>query len=235
MHDLPASPDNSIAAQPRIGFVGTGIMGASMAGHLLAAGHELHVHSRTRDKALPLVERGGIWHDTPADVAAASDVVITMLGLPSDVEEVYFGGAGGRVAETSLLGRSRPGTLLIDMTTSSPALAARIAEAAAARGLAAIDAPVSGGDVGARNATLVIMVGGAEDAFARAQPILARLGSSVTRLGPAGSGQRWSPARSPTARAKPPARCLAGCCAAAQVAEKAATRRVQHAIHRSFA
>ena len=190
MHDLPAIPENSVAPPARIGFVGTGIMGASMAGHLLSAGHELHVHSRTRAKSLPLVERGAVWHDTPADAAAASDVVITMLGLPSDVEEVYFGRAGGRPTEASLLGRSRPGTLLIDMTTSSPALASRIAEAAVARGLAAIDAPVSGGDVGARNATLVIMVGGDEDAFARARPILGRLGSSVTRLGPPGAGQR---------------------------------------------
>ena len=162
-----------------------------MAGHLLAAGHALHVHNRTRGKAQPLVDRGATWHDTPADVAAASDVVITMLGLPSDVEQVYFGGPSRHEpAGNSLLGSGRPGTLMIDMTTSSPVLAARISEAAARRQLAAIDAPVSGGDVGARNATLVIMAGGERHDFERARPILERLGSSITLLGPAGAGQR---------------------------------------------
>ncbi len=177
---------------PRIGFVGTGIMGRSMAGHLLAAGHELHVFNRTRHKAEPLLAAGAVWHDDPGGVAATSDVVITMLGLPADVEEVYFGSAaaGATAPSAGLLDRGRPGTLLIDMTTSSPALAARITTAAESRGLAAIDAPVSGGDVGARNATLVIMAGGDDAAFARARPVLDRLGKSVTLLGPAGAGQR---------------------------------------------
>ena len=177
---------------PRIGFVGTGIMGRSMAGHLLAAGHEVHVFNRTREKAQPLLTAGAHWHDDPGSVAAASDVVITMLGLPADVEEVYFGGGdvGTQSPVAGLLDRGRPGTLLIDMTTSSPALAARIAAAATARGLAAIDAPVSGGDIGARNATLVIMAGGDTAAFARARPVLDRLGKSITLLGPAGAGQR---------------------------------------------
>lgn len=183
-------PENTVLPLPRIGFVGTGIMGSSMAGHLLAAGHDLHVHSRTRAKSLPLVERGATWHDTPGDVAAASDIVITMVGLPSDVEEVYFGGPRREPADHSLLGRGRPGTLFIDMTTSSPTLAIRIAEAANDRQLAAIDAPVSGGDIGARNATLVIMAGGDAPTFERARPILERLGSSITLLGPAGAGQR---------------------------------------------
>lgn len=183
-------PKTTPSQPTRIGFVGTGIMGSSMAGHLLAAGHDLHVHSRTRAKSLPLIERGAAWHDTPGDVAAVSDIVITMLGLPTDVEEVYFGATQRGPADESLLGRARPGTLFIDMTTSSPTLAARIAEAAAARGLAAIDAPVSGGDVGARRATLVIMAGGAQSAFERARPILERMGSSITLLGPAGAGQR---------------------------------------------
>jgi 3-hydroxyisobutyrate dehydrogenase len=178
----------------RIGFVGTGIMGSSMAGHLLAAGHEVHVSSRTPAKARSLVERGAHWHDRPAGVAAACDTVITMLGLPSDVAEVYFGEAhsedGTVPTATSILATARPGTLLVDMTTSSPGLASRIAETAAARGLEAIDAPVSGGDVGARNATLVIMAGGEAAAFDRARPILAHLGTSITHLGPAGAGQR---------------------------------------------
>ena len=180
------------ATLPRIGFVGTGIMGGSMAGHLLTAGHELHVHNRTREKAAPLVAAGSHWHDDPGSVAANSDIVITMLGLPSDVEQVYFGHHDGPPDRRAagLLERARPGTLLIDMTTSSPALAERIAGAATARGLAAIDAPVSGGDVGARNASLVIMAGGDVAALERARPLLDRMGKSVTRLGPAGAGQR---------------------------------------------
>jgi 3-hydroxyisobutyrate dehydrogenase len=190
MPDHPSTVASS--SLPRIGFVGTGIMGCSMAGHLLAAGHELHVFNRTRHKAEPLLAAGAVWHGDPGSVAAASDVVITMLGLPADVEEVYFGGVAAEapIGSAGLLGRGRPGTLFIDMTTSSPSLAGRIAAAAAARGLAAIDAPVSGGDVGARNATLVIMAGGDTAAFARARPVLDRLGKSVTLLGPAGAGQR---------------------------------------------
>ena len=167
-------------------FIGTGIMGGSMAGHLLAAGHPLHVHSRTRAKTELLLARGAIWHDTPASAAADSQVVFTMLGLPSDVEQVYF----GTDASPGIIATAAPGSLLIDMTTSSPQLAERIAAAAAARGLAAVDAPVSGGDVGARNAQLVIMAGGDQPAFERARPLLELLGKSVTRLGPAGSGQR---------------------------------------------
>jgi len=167
----------------RVGFIGTGIMGRSMAGHLQAAGHPLHVHNRTRAKAEPLLAAGARWHDRPGDVAAVADVVFTMLGFPHDVEEVYLGDAG-------LVARARPGGLLVDMTTSSPALAARIAAAAAARRIDCLDAPVSGGDVGARNATLVIMAGGTPTAFERALPLLERLGRSITLLGPAGCGQR---------------------------------------------
>lgn len=173
-----------------VGFIGTGIMGSSMAGHLLAAGHRLHVHNRSRSKAEPLLARGATWHDSPATAAAEAAVVITMLGLPADVEEVYFGGTHRVPAGRGLIDAARPGTLLVDMTTSSPTLAARIATAAAIRGLAAIDAPVSGGDVGARAATLVIMAGGDPGAFARAEPLFALLGRSATLLGPAGAGQR---------------------------------------------
>ena len=185
---MPAAPA-SLSRVP-VGFVGTGIMGASMAGHLLAAGHPLHVFNRTRSKAEPLLARGAIWHDDPAAVAAASDLVITMLGDPSDVEAVYFGSGGGVPPGPGLVEAARAGAILVDMTTSSPALAVRIATAAAARGLAALDAPVSGGDVGARNAALVIMVGGDDAAFERARPLFALMGRSATRLGPAGAGQR---------------------------------------------
>lgn len=175
-----------IQASAPVSVIGTGIMGGSIARHLLTAGHPLHVHTRTRAKAEPLLESGAIWHDTPESAAAAGEVVFTMLGLPGDVEQVYFGGDGSG----GIIRAAAPGSLLVDMTTSSPRLAERIAAAATARGLAAIDAPVSGGDVGARTATLVIMVGGDEAAFDRAKPLLEILGKAVTRLGPPGSGQR---------------------------------------------
>jgi 3-hydroxyisobutyrate dehydrogenase len=165
-------------------------MGGAMAGHLAAAGHPLHVFTRTRSKAEPLVARGATWHDSPAEVAAAAEIVITMLGEPVDVEEVYLGGTPRVPAGAGLVDAARPGSLLIDMTTSSPTLAEKIAAAAAARGVDSLDAPVSGGDVGARDATLVIMVGGEATAFARAHPLFALLGRSATLLGPAGSGQR---------------------------------------------
>ena len=131
-----------------VSFIGTGIMGSRMAEHLIANGHPLHVHNRTRKKAEALLKKGAVWHDTPESAVAASETVITMLGLPSDVEQVYFGqrtGAGG------ILAASKPGSLLIDMTTSSPNLAERISQAAEERGIESLDAPVSGGDVGARD------------------------------------------------------------------------------------
>lgn len=165
-----------------IAFIGTGVMGASMAAHLLDAGHRLRVFTRTRAKAAGLIERGARWCDTPGEAAAEADFVITMVGYPRDVEEVYFG-AGG------VLGRMPSGTIAIDMTTSSARLAEKIAAAAQARGGAALDAPVSGGDVGAREARLAIMVGGDEAAFARAQPLLARLGKNIVRQGGPGAGQ----------------------------------------------
>jgi 3-hydroxyisobutyrate dehydrogenase len=153
-----------------------------MAGHLLEAGHQVDVFNRTRARAEELLERGARWHDSARDVAAAADVVFLMLGYPHDVRETVLG-------DTGLLSTMRPGSLLIDMTTSQPALAVEIHEAAAAEGVDALDAPVSGGDVGARNATLVIMVGGDAGAFERAQPLLSALGRTVTLQGEAGAGQ----------------------------------------------
>jgi len=157
-----------------------------MAGHLLAAGYPLHVFTRPRSKAEGLLAAGAVWCDSPEAVAAAAEIVITIVGMPTDVEEVYF----GRDGEGGLIAAAQPGGLLIDMTTSSPSLAERIAEAATARGLQAVDAPVSGGDVGARNAALVIMAGGEEAAYERALPLLERMGKPITRLGAAGAGQR---------------------------------------------
>jgi 3-hydroxyisobutyrate dehydrogenase len=165
-----------------IAFIGTGVMGRSMAGHLLRAGHPVHVYNRTRQKADALVEAGAHWHDSAGAAAAAADVVITMLGFPKDVEENYL--APGGIVESA-----RPGALLIDMTTSSPLLAKRIAEAAAKRSLAALDAPVSGGDIGAREARLVIMVGGEASAFERAKPLFELMGKNIALHGAAGAGQ----------------------------------------------
>lgn len=165
-----------------IAFIGTGVMGRSMAGHLLQAGHSLHVHNRTREKAQPLIDAGAQWHDTPGSAAAQAEFVISIVGFPRDVEETYFEPSG-------ILANAKPGSVLIDMTTSSPGLARRIAEAASSRGLSALDAPVSGGDIGAREARLVIMVGGDEPAFNRAKPLFERMGKTIVLHGPAGSGQ----------------------------------------------
>jgi 3-hydroxyisobutyrate dehydrogenase len=165
----------------RIGFVGLGIMGQSMAGHLLAAGHPLRVYNRSRDKASALVERGAVWCDTPAAAATGCDVVITMVGYPRDVEEVWLGADG-------ILTQARD-ALLIDMTTSSPELGQRLAGEAARRGCRALDAPVSGGDIGAREARLSIMVGGDAVAFAQALPILQLMGKTIVHTGGAGTGQ----------------------------------------------
>lgn len=165
-----------------IGYIGLGVMGKSMAGHLLSAGHRLIVYTRSPDKAKPLLDRGAEWAESPAILAPRCDVIITMVGLPSDVEEVYLGDRG-------LLAHSRAGTLLVDMTTSSPDLAVRIHAAASAKGLKALDAPVSGGDTGARNASLTIMVGGDEDAYAEAEALFAIMGKTIVRQGGAGAGQ----------------------------------------------
>jgi 3-hydroxyisobutyrate dehydrogenase len=166
----------------RIGFIGLGIMGRSMAGHLLAAGYSLSVYNRSRDKADELVAKGASWCATPGDVAAASDIVITMVGFPHDVEQVYLGDNG-------IVQCAAPGAVLIDMTTSSPALAERIAAEAAKKGCHAIDAPVSGGDVGAREARLSIMVGADKAAFDKALPVLQKMGTSIVLQGDPGAGQ----------------------------------------------
>jgi 3-hydroxyisobutyrate dehydrogenase len=165
-----------------IAFIGTGVMGRSMAGHLLQAGHTLHVFNRTKAKAQPLLDAGAHWHDTAGAAAAQADFVFTIVGFPSDVEATYFGANG-------VLASARPGAVLVDMTTSSPLLARRIAEAAVAQGLSALDAPVSGGDVGAKEARLVIMVGGEAAAFARTRPLFELMGRNIILQGGPGAGQ----------------------------------------------
>ena len=166
----------------QVGFIGTGVMGRSMAGHLQTAGYGLRVYNRSRNKAEELIRHGAVWCDTPAAVAAGSDVVITIVGFPQDVSETYLGAHG-------LVAHARPGTILIDMTTSSPGLAEQIAVAAAARGVVALDAPVTGGDQGARAATLTILVGGDALAFESVRPLLACMGQQLVHVGPAGAGQ----------------------------------------------
>ena len=166
----------------RLGWVGTGVMGASLCGHLLGAGYGVTVTTRTRTKADPLLERGAAWADSPAGVAENSDVVFAMVGYPSEVEEVLLG-VDGAIAHLA------PGSIVVDMTSSRPALAVRIAEQAAEHGVHALDAPVSGGDVGARAGTLSIMVGGEPEVFDAVRPLLDVMGKTVVLQGPAGSGQ----------------------------------------------
>jgi 3-hydroxyisobutyrate dehydrogenase len=157
-------------------------MGSPMCEHLLAAGYPVKVFTRTEERARSLVERGAQWSASPAEASEGSDVVVTMVGYPSDVREVVLGDEG-------VLATAREGSTVIDMTTSEPLLAQEIFEAAAAKGVSALDAPVSGGDVGARNASLVIMVGGTQEAFGRALPLFQKLGKMVTLEGGAGAGQ----------------------------------------------
>ncbi|HIV31231.1 MAG TPA: NAD(P)-dependent oxidoreductase [Candidatus Pullichristensenella excrementipullorum] len=166
----------------RIGFIGVGVMGNGMVKNLLSHGYEVSAYTRTRAKALEALEAGAEWRESAADCVRDADAVITMVGFPPDVEEVYFG-------ERGILANARPGTLVIDMTTTSPRLAQRIYTEAADRGLSALDAPVSGGDTGARAGTLAIMVGGDREAFERAVPIFEAMGKSIRYMGAAGSGQ----------------------------------------------
>ena len=167
----------------RIGFIGLGVMGASMAGHILDAGWRLHVYTRTRKSADELVGRGAVWEESVAALARKCDVIISIVGMPEDVASVYLGGNG-------IVSHARPGTIAIDMTTSSPELAVRIFEKALEKKIHALDAPVSGGDIGARNAALSIMAGGAPEVFEAVQPILGIMGKNIVLQGPAGAGQQ---------------------------------------------
>lgn len=173
-------PESSLL--PRVGWIGSGVMGRSMCDHLLKAGYPVTVFSRTRAKAELLLEAGAVWADSPAEVAANSTIIGSIVGFPADVREVHLGPNGTLTA-------AQPDTTLIDFTTSEPALALELHEKALQRGVQSLDAPVSGGDIGARNATLSIMVGGDAEVLGRVRPLLERLGKTITHLGPAGSGQ----------------------------------------------
>lgn len=166
----------------RVGWVGTGVMGFSMAGHLLAAGYPLTVFNRTQARADGLIERGATWADSPAAVAAASDVTFAIVGFPEDVRGVFLGDDG-------MVDAAAAGSTLVDMTTSEPSLAVEIAAAGASRGIQVVDAPVSGGDVGARNGTLSIMVGGDDAAIERVRPLFEIMGSTIVHQGGPGAGQ----------------------------------------------
>lgn len=169
-------------AETAVGFIGIGVMGKSMARHLKEAGYPLHVYTRTAASAQELVDEGAIWHESPGKLASASNVIITMVGYPQDVEDIYLGQDG-------ILNNAASGSYVIDMTTSSPQLAQRIAELAKDKGIHAFDAPVSGGDVGAREARLSIMVGGEQAAFAEIQPLLEKMGTNIVLQGGPGAGQ----------------------------------------------
>lgn len=166
----------------RVGFIGTGVMGQSMCRHLMTAGYSTTVYSRTKSKSQPLLDVGAAWADSPKAVAEKSDVVFAIVGFPSDVREVFLGPQGA-------LHGAKAGAVLVDMTTSEPSLAVAIAEAAKAKGVGAIDAPVSGGDVGAKNATLSIMAGGDADVLAAVKPLLECMGKTIVHQGGPGAGQ----------------------------------------------
>jgi 3-hydroxyisobutyrate dehydrogenase len=166
----------------RVGWIGTGVMGTSMCGHLMNAGYSATVYSRTRQKAEALVDRGARWAETPRAVAENSDVVFAIVGFPTDVQEVLLG-------EQGALSGAKPGVVLVDMTTSQPSLAVEIYDAAKQKGVFSVDAPVSGGDIGARNAALSIMLGGDKAVVESLQPLWEAMGKTIVYQGLAGSGQ----------------------------------------------
>jgi 3-hydroxyisobutyrate dehydrogenase len=172
-------------AQPgttRIGWIGTGVMGRWMCQHAMSKGFSATVYNRSKDKLQPLLDLGAKAADTPQQVAANSDVVFAIVGFPKDVREVFLGADGA-------LAGSKPGTVLVDMTTSDPSLAAEIHAAAKAKGVHALDAPVSGGDVGAKNAALSIMIGGEPEVVAAVQPVFEAMGKTIVHQGAPGAGQ----------------------------------------------
>ena len=166
----------------RIGWIGTGVMGSSMVGHLIAAGYSATVFTRSKCKAEPLIERGAKWAATPKVVAEQSDVIFSIVGFPSDVRSVMLGPDGA-------LAGSKSGNILVDMTTSEPSLAVEIFETAQKKGVQSVDAPVSGGDIGAKNATLSIMIGGEKPVVDSLMPLFSAMGKTLVHQGPAGAGQ----------------------------------------------
>lgn len=171
-----------ITTSNTIGFIGLGVMGKSMATHIKNAGYPLHIYTRTKETAQQLIKEGATWHDTPALLASRCDIIITIVGYPEDVKDIFLGDRG-------ILSAAAPGTICIDMTTSSPLLAEKLYAAGIKKRIFILDAPVSGGDIGAKNATLSIMVGGDEESFSRVTPLFKVLGENIVYHGAAGSGQ----------------------------------------------
>jgi len=171
-----------VTLKTRIGWIGTGVMGLSMCRNIMEKGYSAIVFNRSKEKALPLVEKGAAWADTPREVMDKCDVAFSMVGYPADVREVYFGKGG-------IIEGVRPGSVIVDMTTTEPGLAVDIYQAAVQKGAFAVDAPVSGGDVGARNATLSIMTGGDKEVVDAIRPIFEAMGKNIVYQGSAGSGQ----------------------------------------------
>lgn len=169
-------------AETKIGWIGTGVMGSSMCGHLIAKGFSATVYSRTREKAQPLLEKGAAWADSPKAVAEQSDVIFAIVGFPADVREVFL-------SDNGALAGSKEGNILVDMTTSEPSLAVEIAEAAKAKGVHSVDAPVSGGDVGAKEARLSIMIGGDSEVVEALTPCWEAMGKTIVHQGGPGAGQ----------------------------------------------
>ena len=165
-----------------IGFIGTGVMGASIVRHLLNAGHDVTIYTRTKSKAAELIAAGAKWAETPAQASKEQDIIFTMVGYPKDVEEVYIG-------ENGIFSAAKQGAIVIDMTTSEPTLAKKLYHEASERGLHSLDAPVSGGDIGAKNGPLSLMVGGDKDVFEKMHPIFELFGQNIIYQGVAGSGQ----------------------------------------------
>nr|WP_281269226.1 NAD(P)-dependent oxidoreductase [Paraliobacillus ryukyuensis] len=192
-----------------IGFVGIGVMGKSMAALLMKAGYHVSVFTRTKAKAASLLEQGAIWKASIKELAKTADVIISIVGYPKDVEEIYYGNDG-------IIENAKQGSCLIDMTTSKPKLAMQIAETAKQNGLFALDAPVSGGDIGAKNGSLTIMVGGDEKAYEAMLPIFNVMGTNIVRQGPAGAGQHTKMANQITI-----ASTMIGVCEAITYAKKA--------------
>lgn len=165
-----------------IGFIGTGVMGSSMASHILEAGYKVLVYNRTKSRAEALIEKGAVWKDSVKELSKECDIIITIVGYPKDVEETYL-------EEGGIINNAKPGTYVIDMTTSKPNLAKIIYEKAKEKGIYSLDAPVSGGDIGAKNGTLTIMVGGNPEVFEKMKPILELMGKNILLQGAAGAGQ----------------------------------------------
>ncbi|MFX0047455.1 MAG: NAD(P)-dependent oxidoreductase, partial [Candidatus Hermodarchaeota archaeon] len=166
----------------KIGWIGTGVMGKSMCIHILNAGYEISVYNRTKEKAKKLIDKGAIWCSNPRQVAEGSDIVFTIVGFPQDVEEVYLG-------ENGILKSIKRGSIVVDMTTSEPSLAQKIYNEAKKIGVSSLDAPVSGGDAGAKNGTLAIMIGGDKESYEKVLPLFGLMGQNISYMGKEGAGQ----------------------------------------------